>query len=301
MVFALGEVGYDFGTEARLEYFGQQLGGRAGASDPLRMVSYLRAEASTEKLEEGRLDEGLPDRGRQEDAAALLWTLNIEATPIYAIVPDDAFAVKAYGLLVSFLHDQCVDQGHEGGDGTAAPSRSTGPRDSLYRVAVAGRLQGNATLFDGTVVPVLRPVTRGLFNWNLDALLGAALVERRNHGGVAALEGFLRRIYFELHNLGQSSSDRALNFAGTNVYNAGRIFLAAWRDGLTGLERFDVKRSRLCRPEADCWDVEMTFFAPENPYRRARRVYRQTIDVSDVIPVAVGRPLSWPTNSAPPR
>ena len=37
-------------------------------------------------------------------------------------------------------------------------------------------------------------------------------------------------------------------------------------------------------------------FDPENT-RRARRVYRYTIDVSDVTPVTLGATRSWPTST----
>jgi hypothetical protein len=38
--------------------------------------------------------------------------------------------------------------------------------------------------------------------------------------------------------------------------------------------------------DSDCWDVQVTFFDPEND-RRARAVYQYTIDVSDVMPVSL--------------
>ncbi|MEM8996202.1 MAG: peptidase S8, partial [Acidobacteriota bacterium] len=88
-------------------------------------------------------------------------------------------------------------------------------------------------------------------------------------------------------------------FAGTNAYNSGEVFHAAWSEGLKGLERFEVEESPICRPESDCWDVKMTFFDPEKPYERARWVYRYTIDVSDVMPVTVGSVRSWPIFTNP--
>jgi PatG C-terminal len=59
------------------------------------------------------------------------------------------------------------------------------------------------------------------------------------------------------------------------------------------LDRINVDRSPFCRMDSDCWDVQLTFFDPENN-RRARRVYRFTIDVSDAMPVTVGDVRSWP-------
>jgi hypothetical protein len=53
-----------------------------------------------------------------------------------------------------------------------------------------------------------------------------------------------------------------------------------------------VKKSPVCRPDSDCYDVELSFFNPNNT-NVANRVYRFTVDVSDVIPVTVGAVRSW--------
>ncbi|MCE2673649.1 MAG: hypothetical protein LW635_08605 [Microcystis sp. 53598_E5] len=51
-------------------------------------------------------------------------------------------------------------------------------------------------------------------------------------------------------------------------------------------------KSPFCRLDSDCWDVQLKFFDPENS-RRARKVFRFTIDVSDLIPVTLGEVRSW--------
>ena len=58
------------------------------------------------------------------------------------------------------------------------------------------------------------------------------------------------------------------------------------------LDSIDATPSAICRPGADCWDVELTFFDPEN-LNRAREVTRITVDVSDVIPLRVGEAREW--------
>ncbi|NER95556.1 MAG: hypothetical protein F6J86_17225 [Symploca sp. SIO1B1] len=55
----------------------------------------------------------------------------------------------------------------------------------------------------------------------------------------------------------------------------------------------EVEKSPLCRPESDCWDVKLTFFDPSHRTQRARKVYRFTVDVSDVVSVTIGRVHSW--------
>ncbi len=59
------------------------------------------------------------------------------------------------------------------------------------------------------------------------------------------------------------------------------------------LDSIDVERSQLCRPDSDCWDVKLTFFYPERPVQTLRKVYRFTVDVSDVVPVMVSPVRSW--------
>ena len=58
------------------------------------------------------------------------------------------------------------------------------------------------------------------------------------------------------------------------------------------LERITVHKSPICRPDSDCYDVEVTFFNPDNT-NVASRVFRFTVDVSDVIPVTIGAVRQW--------
>ena len=74
-----------------------------------------------------------------------------------------------------------------------------------------------------------------------------------------------------------------------NVVN---VFESALREEME-LDIIEVERSPICRPDSDCWDVKLTFFDPRRQFERARRVYRFTVDVSDVCPVTVGKVRSW--------
>jgi len=58
------------------------------------------------------------------------------------------------------------------------------------------------------------------------------------------------------------------------------------------LDSINVQRSPFCRMDSDCWDVQLKFFDPENS-RRARKVFRFTIDVSDFVPVTLGEVRTW--------
>lgn len=80
LVYALGTLGYDFGSEARRDSFKQLMPGieiegiavLANPYDARQMVDYLGDNLS--------------------EAKSLIWTLNLELTPIYAIEPGGAFA-----------------------------------------------------------------------------------------------------------------------------------------------------------------------------------------------------------------
>ena len=63
------------------------------------------------------------------------------------------------------------------------------------------------------------------------------------------------------------------------------------------LDTIRVERSTLCRPHSDCWDITLAFFDPDAPLQTVRRIYRYTVDVSDVIPVTVGQVRSWESRS----
>ena len=107
-----------------------------------------------------------------------------------------------------------------------------------------------------------------------------------------AITNFLERVYHELKNLGITPQDRAINYAATNALNVAGIFAEAIKDNMQ-LDTIEVERSAVCRMDSDCWDVLLTFFDPEKQLVRARKVYRFTIDVSDVCPVMVGAVRSW--------
>jgi len=59
------------------------------------------------------------------------------------------------------------------------------------------------------------------------------------------------------------------------------------------LDTIEVERSPLGRPDSDCWDVKIHFFYPERQVQTVRKVFRFTVDVSDVVPVTVGPTRSW--------
>lgn len=274
LVYALGTLGYDFGSEARRDTYKQlmppfDLGGGtlvpANPYDARQMADYLAADIS--------------------EARSLIWTLNIELTPVYAIEPKGPFAREAYLALQELLAGQIQ------------PSTS---KEYIERVSIPGLQSGRTVkLFSGQVVPVIEPQsTRGLYGWKINNLVQAAFAQVQAAEGKSdedamrrTLDSFLNRIYYDLRNLGTTSQDRALNFAVTNAFQAATTFSQAVAEGME-LDSITVEKSPFCRLDSDCWDVKLKFFDPENS-RRAKKIFRFTIDVSDLIPVTLGDVKSW--------
>ena len=273
LVYALGVLGYDFGSEARRDSFKQLMPGvsiegtmiPSNPYDARQMVDYL--------------GENLPE------AKALIWTLNLELTPIYAIEPVGGFSRDVYEVLQGLLSGQIQEENSP---------------EFVQRVSIPGVLTGRSVkLFSGQVVPVIEiNNTRGLYGWKVNSLVSAAIESVQSEAGDAqedairrTLSSFLNRIYYDLRNLGTTSQDRALNFASTNAFQAAQTFAQAVGAGYE-LDSITVEKSPFCRLDSDCWDVKLKFFDPENS-RRAKKIYRFTIDVSDTIPVTLGEVRSW--------
>jgi len=263
LVYPLGQLGYDFGTEARRDSIMQHMSESANPQDPNQLLAYLE--------------------NNPWDAAAILWTLSLDATPIYAIQPQGPFASDVYQRLRQFLREQLSE--------------------GVERVSIPGIIVGSVRLMSGQAVPVVQPAIRGMYSWTTTALIEAILgstppesAEEREREAyfqrAQAVTNFLERVYYELRNLGMTPQERAINFAATNAFNVEKVFEAAIREEMD-LDIIEVERSPLCRPDSDCWDVKLTFFNPGKVFEQARKVYRFTVDVSDVVPVTVGRVRSW--------
>ncbi|MDH4081651.1 MAG: PatA/PatG family cyanobactin maturation protease [Nitrospira sp.] len=263
LVFAFGQLGYDFGTEARRDSIMQHMKQPANPHDPLQLLTYLK--------------------DNPWDAAAILWTLNLDATPIYAVQAQGGFASAICQRLCEFLGDQA--------------------KGEVERVSIPGYIAANARLFTGQVVPIIYPALRGMYSWNTTALVQticgtppqdkAPQKEKDEYGVKAqAIANFLRRVYEEIRNLGVTPQHRAINYAATNVYQVSEIFKEAIKDDME-LDTIEVERSPIGRPDSDCWDMKMTCFNPKQVFVQARKVYRCCVDVSDVVPVMVGPMRSW--------
>ncbi len=267
LVYALGTVYYDFGTEARRDSIGQAMGIALGdeknPDDPFQLLNYLDSHPW--------------------DSSSVIWTLNDETTPIYAIQPDGGYADETYKRLREFLRDQ-IESGVE-------------------RVSIPGYMGGRVRLYIGMEVPVIFPDLRGMYSWSTKAMVDSVCgkepadsaspqKKKQFQDQSDALRSFLDRVYYDIRNMGQDPRDRAINYSATNAFNIQRVFERAVKESMS-LDEISVERSPVCRPDSDCWDVKLIFFVPEKQLEVARKVYRFTVDVSDVVPVLVGDVRQW--------
>jgi len=272
-VYVLGSIGYDFGSEARRDSFKQlmspvEIDGTtipANPYDARQLVNYLTAN---------------PDEHK-----SLIWIINQEQNPIYAIEVKGGFAADVYEMLLLML------------EGQLEPETSD---NYIERVSIPGELTDKKIeLFSGQEVPVLMVVNvRGMYGWKVNGLVDAVLqtlsselVNAEEIPMRRALSSFLKRVYFELQNLGQTAKNRALNFAATNAFQAASSFAQAVSTGME-LDTIEVKKSTFFRINSDCWDIQLKFYDPDRSHR-AKKVYLFTIDVSYLLPVTLGEVRSW--------
>ena len=89
--------------------------------------------------------------------------------------------------------------------------------------------------------------------------------------------------------MGRTSPERAINFIATNPYGFKRAFseVAKSENLKLKLHTIAVERSLVRRPGRDCWNVRLQYFDNTAQTDTYRKVYRLTVDVSDVVPVIV--------------
>lgn len=256
LIYALGTLSYDLGSDTRRRSLLSSFDEKA-LSDPSAMLKELK------KAQNAPL------------AEAITWILSVDEVPLYAVRPAGAFAAETYKQLVGFLDDH-LNEGAE-------------------RISLPGVLDGHVALPGGLILPVVVPEMRGMYSWTTSELvksLMAGITAEKAADREAAIGNFLERIYFEIRNPGQEPQDRALNFAATQAYQVEKVFESAMKEDLQ-LDGIEVEKSPIARPNSDSWDVKLTFFNPMRRLEEARMIFRFTVDVSDVIPVMVGKVRQW--------
>lgn len=268
LVFAIGQLGYDFGTEARRDSIMQHM--KPANKHPPNPYDVRQISAY--------LDEN------PWEAGSIIWTLILDATPIYAVQPYGSFGREIGERLRRFLNEQYSE--------------------GVERVSIPGWTVGSARLLSGQVVPLIHPTLRGMYSWTTRALVETILgkspaadagqkdAEGQRQHARAALENFLKRVYDQLRNRGDTPQLRAMNYSATNALLVAGVFEDALKEEMN-LDDIQVEPSPICRPGSECWDVKLTFFHPKKILEVGRKVYRFTVDASDVVPVMVGAVRSW--------
>lgn len=288
-VFALGYIGYDFGTEARRDSFRQFLPPRTELTDQ-SLIDLLERKGEI-----------------QPEIERVTWTLNLDQTPIYAIRPAGAFAFNGYAQILEAFKAQHRQPPTEPVGGKKSKEPETGPVNTF---SIAGVTTGSVRLLSGETVPLLTPAARGIIWWDIDAALKfyIAEAEKKGQGGAAErmrredpdrfhalftelLEDFKNLVTRKYRNLGVLGQERALNYAATAAYRVFQILNEMIGLGLI-IDDLTVLASPACRTGSECYDVRIRTFR-QSDVTSSLRNFQFTVDVSDTLPVSIGEVASW--------
>ncbi|RGD57187.1 peptidase S8 [Kitasatospora xanthocidica] len=254
LVFAIGQVGVDFQTEARRDSFRQLM-------DPVERDVEGHPE-QTKELPANPYDAEQLHRYLTANPWAsdkVTWTLNLESTPIYAMEAEAAAGMDWAGTPVVDLGatkddvEALINDRARLADVLMALASPPPPVSTVYRsfrdaylghhrfaqdddgyisrISVPGRLTDRTVrLFSGQVVPVVEVKSRGIYIWYqkqlVDAVVKAVLGQAERDALTVneayirkTMDAFLDKVYYQFRNLGQTSADRALNSAGTNAFS----------------------------------------------------------------------------------
>ena len=260
LVYALGQIGHDFGMEARRDSFLQH--GVGNPDDPRELLAHLSKHPS--------------------HAAAATWILSQETTPIYAVRPSGPFAAEAFAHLRKAYKGQLK----EGVERVSIPGLVSGKATLFNGQVVPVIVPEPRGLCCWSTEQLLKEVVGDRTD------KGSAEERAQFEEKASGLRNFLDRVYYELRNMGLTPQERAINYAATNAFQAESVFAHA--SGLDmNLDNIEVEKSPICRPGSDCWDVKLSFFNPGKRLEQARLLYRFTVDVSDIVPVTVGTVRTW--------
>jgi hypothetical protein len=183
----------------------------------------------------------------------------------------------------------------------------------VSRVSVPGVLTDRTVqTFSGERIPVVTVDSRAVYTWNEHQLVESVYeqVDRDTKERDVAIDSvtvkktvraLLDKFYYQFRNLGQSSPDRALNYAATNAFLIGgqisEGLLSAKHvpgpeDRFYAFDGITVEKSPYCRSDSDCQLVKITFFDPENN-QRSRVTLMFTVDVREVVPVVLAGPRTF--------
>uniref|UniRef100_UPI0040579164 PatA/PatG family cyanobactin maturation protease n=1 Tax=Candidatus Electronema sp. TaxID=2698783 RepID=UPI0040579164 len=295
-VYAIGRLEVDFVNQARQDslQFHSQVNNKRHLpiTQPINLLRYLLGWKET--AVDGKT---IPYDQHMYDAKSIYWTLWQNGTPIYVVQPMGPFAEDAYKELVSFYAAEQLSNAASRPEIAAlnleritTEERENFLQEAVELVAISGVIVGEARLSTGEVLPVVVPHMRGAAAWSIKKLckeLAVLFVGLPNE----VIEQLLVRLYEETRNFGITPEERAVNYAATNVF--GILDVAKMLPGLSIEQKWELdgvqaNRSVVARSGSECYDVEVAFYNPDN-LNQARRIAVVTVDVSDVVPVTIGR------------
>ncbi|MER7984570.1 S8 family serine peptidase [Streptomyces noursei] len=330
LVYAIGTIGFDFRTEARRDTFRQLIPPKPrvdAEGNPVLGPHHERIVDQPKVYDPREISDYLSMNPWESDK--LTWTLELDRTPIYALEAElpvgmdwggtihttqEASSHRKTGKDLADLYYPPVSTIYRTfREAIVGQVQPPGDPNRITRVAIPGVLTDRTVrLFSGQVVPVVEVWSRALATWNESALI-QDVVDAINVHRLAedppepkltgklleyletTIRALLDKLYHQFRNLGQTSADRALNYAGTNAFQSAdtvadgllsALFVPGSSQNFYTVDTITVAKSPYCRIGSDCQDVTITFMDPEND-RRANVNYLFTIDVSDIPPVGL--------------
>lgn len=306
LVNAIGQISYDFGSQNNLDTFtalmrvwyqnlkpdieGFVVKSKLTDSphDPRSMAAFLIYKANN-------------DAPNLLMASQLIWTLNMNATPVYSISPRlAAFDNLIYLILAEFLGEsvgmnasayQKYTNYRSGMPVQNIPKPIfTDPKNDLMRMILPGYVSGKSKLLNSSFIESVTPVAFGLKNWTVSELIKSIGIKKGSDKDTL-LCSILARLYVTALNRGQSPDDRALNYSLHQI-----IELAdKLKEIIESQQQFScykVVPSKIARQNALVREIQLTFFNPNNT-NIASTTYAFQIDVSGIVPVMIGDVESW--------
>ncbi|MEU6298024.1 S8 family serine peptidase [Streptomyces erythrochromogenes] len=334
LVFALGTVGFDFQTEANRDSFRQLMSSTSGPEhdgvptripadpyNPYQLRTYLSQNPwASDKLTWTLVMDSTPIYALEaENPAGMDWSEPpvldplwdgdqlLEEKQLQQIVqqPD-----KLAQILIRLSSPPVNRVYRMFRDAIVGQAAGVDNPDYVSRVSIPGVLTDRTVqLYSGERLPVVQVDARGIYTWNETELVKAISEQVRTDTDrrevrisdltvQKTIRAMLDKIYYQFRNLGQSSADRALNYAATNAFVFGQQIsegllsakhVPGPEDRFYALDTISVSKSPYCRSDSDCQLVRIVFFDPEDE-RRSKVTFMFTIDVSRVIPIPLAPP-----------
>ncbi|MEM6717974.1 MAG: S8 family serine peptidase [Bacteroidota bacterium] len=341
LVNAIGQPSYDFGMRNNLDTF------TALMKSWYEGLSYEVEENNKPVTKQRALAKELTDSPHDHKSMAafllftepvnvqpnifmtsqLIWLLNLNATPVYAISPKLAtFSDPIYIIMAHFLADNVginydvymkYTQQFTPNYDPPLPKNlfvKDKDKDDVMRMVLPGYVSGRSKLINANYVEAVTPVAYGLKDWTLKALLDSMGIHDKPDNTKDTdkineadntdkakdtkktkfrkqLISILNRLYVTTLNMGKTPEDRALNYSLYNILELSDIVKKA-TDKKLQLSGYQVVPSKIERQNSIIREVQLTFFDPEDT-NKAARTYSMQVDVSGVTPIMIGDIQEW--------